>query len=374
MKTNDSGRRTRRLSRLSQAGGLCLFFTFSAISLVLVGAVEATENEPPQVVFETIGAETQPDHLKCRRMVVGPWVNQPKEYEGYNGFVGWPGLARLKSGRWLLTFSSGYWHASPPLTEDILRQKESRKYFDAMRKIGMPDVTAPRGGRAHVMRSDDQGKTWSNPELLVDTELDDRHPTILELDDGTFLCTFFTYRAAHNGQAMSMLSVDQGKTWSVPKALSENAGGFGNGSAIQLANGSVVVATDHYSKKSKKDGIAILRSTDRGKNFALASVVETDQEQYEPTIAELPDGRLVLITRRNGNIYWSRDDGKSWTPPASTGVQLYDPHLVVMPTGVLACFHGSYKGGGLRVMLSPDNGQTWHGPRKHIGYSIDGGA
>ncbi len=323
----------------------------------------------PEVTFKVIGKEPQSGLYKTdRRMLVGPWVRQPEEYQGYNGFVGWPGITRLKSGRWLLTFSSGYWHASPPLNHDILKDPECRKKFDEWHEIGMPFIDAPRGGRTHVMHSDDNGKTWSDPKMLVDTEYDDRHSTILELDDGTLLCTFFTYRFPGVAHAAYILSHDQGQTWSDPVKLPGDAAAFGSGSAIRLLDGSIVVAAD---QDSPKKGIAILRSTDRGETFKLASAVETDHPQYEPSIAQLKNGQLVLITRPEGDIYWSKDNGKTWTPPASTGVQLFDPHLVVMPNGVLACFHGSYKGGGLRVMLSPDNGHTWHGPEKQIGYAVD---
>ncbi len=323
----------------------------------------------PEVTFKVIGKEPPAELYKAnRRMLVGPWVHQPEEYEGYNGFVAWPGVTRLKSGRWLLTFSSGYWHASPPLNDEILKDPECRDQFDKWHKIGMPFIIAPRGGRTHIMHSDDEGKTWSDPKTLIDTENDDRHATILELDDGTWLCTFFTFRFPHSTQAEYMLSRDEGQTWSDPKPLPGNASAFGNGSAIQLKDGSIVVAADQHSSK---EGIAILRSTDRGETFKLASSVETDHPQYEPAIAQLQDGRLVLITRPEGNIYWSSDNGETWTPPATMGVRLFDPHLVVMPNGVLACFHGSYEGGGLRVMLSPDNGQTWHGPKEHIGYAVD---
>ena len=31
----------------------------------------------------------------CRRMLIGPWCNQPEEYVGYNGFVGWAGALSL---------------------------------------------------------------------------------------------------------------------------------------------------------------------------------------------------------------------------------------------------------------------------------------
>jgi len=323
----------------------------------------------PAVTFKIIGSEPQPDLYKTyRRMLVGPWVHQPEEYQGYNGFVAWPGVTLLKTGRLLLTFSSGYWHASPPLSEEILIDPEYRKKFDKWHEIGMPFINAPRGGRTHIMHSDDNGITWSDPKNLIDTELDDRHPTILELDDGTLLCTFFTYQLPGVAQAKYVLSHDQGQTWSDPMILPGNAAAFGNGSAIQLMDGSIVIAAD---QDSPKEGIAILRSTDRGESFDLASVVETEHPQYEPTIAQLKNGQLVLITRRKGDIYWSNDGGKTWTDPVSTGVELFDPHLVVMPNGVLACFHGSYSGGGLRVMLSPDNGRTWHGPAKDIGYSVD---
>ncbi len=40
--------------------------------------------------FKVVGKETEPErHRLCRRMLVGPWCNQPEEYEGYNGFVSW---------------------------------------------------------------------------------------------------------------------------------------------------------------------------------------------------------------------------------------------------------------------------------------------
>ncbi len=333
-------------------------------------AVENGKKDKPssEVSFKIIGSELQPDLYKAsRRMLVGPWVHQPEEYQGYNGFVAWPGITRLKSGRMLLTFSSGYWHASPPLTEEILIDPECSEKFDKWHEIGMPFINAPRGGRAHVMHSDDDGITWSDPKNLIDTELDDRHPTILELNDGTLLCTSFTYQLPGIAHAQYILSHDQGQTWSDPKELPGGAKAFGNGSAIQLMDGSIIIAAD---QDSPKEGIAILRSTDRGETFELASVVEKDYAQYEPSIAQLKNGQLVLITRRKGDIYWSNDGGQTWTDPVSTGVELFDPHLVVMPNGVLACFHGSYGGGGLRVMLSPDNGHTWHGPTEGIGYAV----
>lgn len=367
MKINVNKHYTGLYSNIFLIGVLFLFFIFSWN--IYAQDDLKKEHSAPEVAFKVLGKDPQPDLYKtCRRMLVGPWVHQPEEYEGYNGFVAWPGVTRLKSGRWLLSFSSGYWHASPPLNSDILKDPECREQFDKWHEIGMPYFIAPRGGRAHMMHSDDQGDTWSDPVTLVDTEFDDRHPTILELKDGTLLCTFFTYRFPRVPQARYMFSHDQGETWSDPIDL-EGARGFGNGSAIQISDGTIVLAAD--SDTGDKGGIGVYRSTDEGKTFELASIVKTDYGQWEPTVAQLPDGRLVMITRRAGDIYWSSDGGRSWSDPQSIGVDLFDPHLLMLPSGVLACFHGSYKGGGNRVVLSPDNGRTWHGPEEGVGYAVD---
>ena len=128
------------------------------------------------------------DFRVCRRMLVGPGVNEPDPFPGYTGFVGWEAVIRLRDGTWLLGFSAGYWHASPPtpwkMDADTIRQWQ---------EIGFPQqVNAPTGGRAMICRSTDEAATWSKPETLWDSPLDDRHPNFCELTDGTVLCSFFT--------------------------------------------------------------------------------------------------------------------------------------------------------------------------------------
>ena len=324
--------------------------------------------------FKVIGEEPEAERFRmCRRMLVGPWCNQPEEYDGYNGFVGWSGVSRLRNGHWIVTFSSGYWHASFPQTLELPADEESRKLIEDWRsRMNCPRIHAPRGGGAHVMTSVDQGLTWSRPGTLVDTPLDDRHPTILELDDGTLLCTFFEYGLPREIYAKYMLSSDAGRTWTQPASPHPQATSFGNGSAIQLSDGTIAWAIEgKYDDKHEHNSIGIFLSDDRAKTFGLAAVLNADHDLYEPTITGMPDGGLVAITRREGDIFWSGDGGRAWTEPADTGVELFDPHLLTMPNGTLACFHGSYKTGGLRVILSPDAGQTWHGPGDHYGYCVD---
>ena len=74
----------------------------------------AVAQDPRPAITVVHGAESR-DYEKNRRMLVGPGRRQPKPYPGYAGFVGWASVIRTRSGALLVTFSSGYWHASPPL-------------------------------------------------------------------------------------------------------------------------------------------------------------------------------------------------------------------------------------------------------------------
>ena len=331
------------------------------------------------VTFRAVGGEPEGDRWKsCRRMIVGPGVNEPETYEGYGGFVGWAGVTRLRSGRWLLAFTSGIWHVTVPWTDDIRKDDACRKQFEAWQKIGLPDLPAPRGGRTHLMHSDDGGLTWSRPRTLVDTEADDRAPSILELDDGTLLCTFFTYRLPRIVYAKYVLSHDGGETWTEPLDLpgKPEQTAFSNEPAIQLADGTVVwVVEGRFDSSLAHNCIGVLRSTDRARSFELAATVRTDHDLNEPTVAETSSGKLTMVIRREGDMCFSENGGKTWAYSGSTGWNLYDPHLLKLPSGVLALFHGSYTKGGIRVFLSPDGGHTWHGPgakdNHAYGYSVD---
>jgi hypothetical protein len=116
---------------------------------------------------------------------------------------------------------------------------------------------------------------------------------------------------------------------------------------------------------------AVLRSTDAGENWELLSTVKGEHDLVEVGLTVLPDGRWVMMTRPEGDITWSSDEGKTWTKPIAFGMRMYAVSLYVLPDGTLVCLHGSYGGGGLRVIFSTDGGLTWIAPAKDRGFLVD---
>jgi len=305
-------------------------------------------------------------------MLVGPGVNEPNPFPGYNGFVGWEAVTRLKSGTWLVTFNAGYWHASPPVQQI---------FNNALPWI----VKAPTGGRAMIIRSTDEGVTWSHPETLVDTPEDDRHPSIIELPDGSLICTFFTYNEERNSEgeiARSdarthiIRSTDSGLTWSDPERLNT---GFTrdatDGPIIILNDGSMLLAIYGKNESDEHYKLGVMRSTDCGRTWKMLSTIETDHSLEEPGIAQLPNGRLVMIARPWADVCFSDDGGNTWTKPTPIcmgKLSIFACNLLCLENGILLCIHGNYGTyGGLYAILSADGGRTWLSPSRKYGFAVD---
>ena len=88
-------------------------------------------------------------------------------------------------------------------------------------------------------------------------------------------------------------------------------------------------------------------------------------------MAQLSDGRLVMMTRPEGDTTWSEDGGKTWTEPVTFGMRMFDPNLITLRDGTLLCLHGSYGAGGVRAIFSRDGGKTWIAPAADHGFIVD---
>jgi hypothetical protein len=158
------------------------------------------------------------------------------------------------------------------------------------------------------------------------------------------------------------------------------------GSILQLANGDLLAPFQCHIQPPKEENgkytyafsVFIARSTDEGKTFKYEWTFDPivhgkrigDEGLVEPDIAVLPNGEILCIMRTGSYspMYqaWSRDNGKTWSQPVSTGWPGVKPRLRVLKNGVLACSSGRGLYGRPQVtyaMFSIDGtGKVWEPP------------
>lgn len=322
---------------------------------------------------------------KTRILVTGAAHNRPADFPGLGDFIGWPGgVDRLPNGELLLVHSAGYWHSSFAQPRSI--EPELRKRWLAE---GWPlDFPAPTGGRTMASRSKDGGKTWSQPTTLLDHRLDDGGHAVFTCRDGTVL-VFVGVQASWYGHSEApqdfrkdidglntkqfvLRSTDGGKTWSKPIGLTSPGNFYERAHGVrplQLDDGAILWPTYYQVRGEKYLRGAIRRSTDSGKTWpVIAKIHRPESNIDEPAIALLKDGRLILVTRPDGAVFYSTDKGGTWTNPNTAGEngqfrvvpagspKFKAPQLIVEEDGTVVALATC---GNLRAWISCDNGETW---------------
>lgn len=251
-------------------------------------------------------------------------------------------------------------------------------------------------GKARIIRSTDQGQTWSEPQTIISTPLDDRDCGLIQTQTGALLMTWFTslafaeaapspewaqfgaaIRYARHGEKILpetrkkwlgnwvIRSVDGGETWGEPIRTR----GTAPHGPIQLKNGRLLyIGIDRARPKSC---ITVEESIDDGCSWKLIS--EWPAETicghclFEPHVIELVCGKLLAMFRCHVNgrgaflmQMESEDGGRTWSPPRSSGIWGYPPHLLQLTNGWVVMVYGHRrKPFGERACISRDNGKTW---------------
>jgi len=300
-------------------------------------------------------------------------------------YHGWPTLTKRSDGELLLVFSGG-------------REKHVCPF-----------------GRLEMMRSKDNGETWSWPQVLYDGPIDDRDGGIVETSQGSILVTTFTslayepilqraesskpgepgafsdpkllyeWRAVHHrltdeqrraelGSFM-MRSTDGGVTWSNRYSVPLNS----PHGPVVLLGGRLLYAGKaiHGSER-----VGICESLDDGLTWNwLATIPHRPGDDpklfHELHMVETTDGTLICHIRNENNVdrgetlqSESCDGGQSWSTPHSIGVWGLPSHLLRTRKGELIMSYGHRRDPrGIQARVSSDSGTTWS---EAIMLTIDG--
>jgi len=252
-------------------------------------------------------------------------------------------------------------------------------------------------GKTEMVRSADNGSTWSEPVTVNNTPLDDRDAGIIETIDSTLLVTWFTSLAfaepryqdyydkdvveswkRHTEKLSPEIrdkwlgcwvrrSTDSGVTWGEPIEMGVNS----PHGPLQLKNGRILYVgkTLWADKKS----LAVTESRDDGRTWKRIGEIpvragESIDHYHELHAVELDNGKIIAHIRYNppdraNNIMRqseSDDGGKTWTVPHPTGIWGYPPHLIRLRDGRLLVTYGYRREPfGERACISTDGGKTW---------------
>lgn len=130
----------------------------------------------------------------------------------------------------------------------------------------------------------------------------------------------------------------------------------------------------------------LCRSADQGRSWEYYSTIAYkpnwgSEGWNEGSLRRLPDGNLIAAVRCGSDssvwkdnplcLFFSEDDGLTWSSPHRSGIDGVYPSLAVMSNGLLAC---SYGRPGAKIMFSMDYGRTWINhtsisPERYSGYS-----
>ena len=288
-------------------------------------------------------------------------ISKGKESYTYQAF---PDACRLKNGDIFAVFYAGYGHVS----------------------LAADDY--PRGGRICMVRSSDEGKTWSEPQVLFDGPDDERDPHIAQLDDGTLVCTFFAWKLKAGehlakssdfswkafpkisqlvGSSM-VKSHDNGKTWDTTSAPIAPAW-VCSAPVRQLDDGTCVLGLYRSKPKSDMSYGGVIRSRDRCQTWETPAEIDPDSGvdlDAETDVIKLKDGRLFAALRSSKAdmcFSTSDDEGKTWSKIQDIGFKGHCPHLNRLSTGEIILSH---RVPNTSIHISRDETKTWQGP-----YEID---
>lgn len=234
--------------------------------------------------------------------------------------------------------------------------------------------------------SGDGGVTWSTP-FIVQANVGKQNvmsPSLLRLQSGKIGLYYLVKNSNTDLHLYSRYSCDEAQTWSEPTRITFDNGYniVNNDRVVQLATGRLVVpvslSPDIYTPFPKV--VFVLYSDDEGRTWHKSGpdLRAPRWGAQEPGVAELADGRLMMIIRTQvGVIYesFSENQGQTWSeakpgsvvaPEAPSTLKRIPGRpdlLLIWNNNPEATENYRARRTPLTAAISRDSGKTWENPK-----------
>jgi hypothetical protein len=175
-------------------------------------------------------------------------------------------------------------------------------------------------------------------------------------------------------------SHDGGRTWTVAQKAFPATGPRG-GACIPF--GDIVAGHDGRLRVAiyevphlRDDRVYIYRSPDDGKTWGEPVALDAAQYRNETALIHLGSGRWLAAARASElQLYRSEDDARTWTACGPvTGASQHPGDLLRLRDGRLLLSYGNRTASrGVDVRFSRDDGKSWSPPRRVVEFAGDGG-
>lgn len=299
--------------------------------------------------------------------------------------------------------------AAPAGAETLLWEEEAFPIFDRggayPRMYQLQDGTLLCGfdaalgapnARIAIVRSEDGGRTWSEPIIGAEKAgFDCANANFIQLPGGEILLAYRAIKGGEDIDAKILCSVsrDNGHTWEFHSTVVEE---YGKGGVWEphfiMIGGKVAVFYANDSHRAMNGTgyqnieFKLLEADGWGETRIASGGNETRSRDGMPVVDRLSDGRYVMVVEANAfpdyvfvvQIKFS-PDGLDWSDPLKTiytpskrgaGKKAGAPYIAVLPGDILAVSFqtdedASGSGDGvctMKVITSCDLGKTWSRP------------
>lgn len=204
-------------------------------------------------------------------------------------------------------------------------------------------LNASAFGDLWVTRSGDDGATWSTPAAVIATTANERHPSLLQLPDGSFVLFYLKGTGATSSYRLYRATSADGITFTEqnPLALGWATGGEVNPHVIRHPDGTLTMSYQRLGS-----GSYVAQSTDSGATWDTLKTVIAAGSQLPRVAYRASDGRYLATYQVGASsldvFARSTTDVRDWSAAASTIASDGDNHdslPVLMPDGAFVVFY-----------------------------------